>query len=375
MGTWLDRLRGHQSGRIVPASLAVPDGQHVFVLGVEGEHEPALLRDGDYALVRQAVDLTGVDLIEATLETVGVAMSMFEHTLPVLAGGSSAYWPMDVDWPHAENDIQPGPSLLATGSVAAGLESYSAEGSHCRVIPPGTTDSQLVGTNTPQIFTGSIPRYTMRAWVDFDADTIVDSDGTAPNLVSITESGAGLGFTLIGEGGAGPNHKWWPALIHTNGGTTVAVVFTGYPITASTGWHMLTAVYESTAVGVARCKLYVDGVFACNGATVMTIQPAVPSAGAIIRVASPQLVGSIDAVRLMAYEQSGGMVAADYAACIAPVTRNPARWHMQIQIPPDVYCDRVIAEDEHRVWTDFRAPVRHLSGTHTVVFKLWIEEA
>lgn len=375
-GTWFTRLREQQSGRIVPSILSAPLGDHVFVLGAEGDHEPAVLRHGDSVIVRQRVDLTGVDMIEATLETVGVAMSVFEH-LPAVPTGCLAHWPMDRAWVHAENNVQPGPSLLATGAVAVGTETYSPVPSPCRTIPAGTLDSQLVGVNNPPLFSwGGIAEYTIRAWLNFDADAIVDSEGTTPNIFSVTESGAGYGFTLVGEGGAGPNHKWWPALVHTDGATTVVVVFEGYAITTSTGWHMLTATFNSAAgVDIERCSLYVDGVFACFGSTIMTIPPNAPSPGAIMLVGSPELVGDIDNVLVAAVAGSAGDVNDDYLACTTPPASNAARWRMQIIVDGDVYCDRVISESEHRVWTDFRAPVRHLVGGYTVEFKLWIEEA
>ena len=373
MTSWFDRSRGVASGRIVPQVAAVIDGANVFVLGAEGDTELATLVDGDETTLSQSVDLTDVDLVGATLQTVGVAMQSFVADSGLTPG--VALWAMDSNWANAENSVQPGPSLLAVGSVAVGAETYSHGGGRCRVIPAGTADSLLGGVNAPRLFTATIAAYTVHAWVRFDADALPTSHWQAPTVFAITSTGAGFRAYLVGESGIGTPHRWWPSLMNYNGGTTTYTTFLAYPITATNGWHLFSWVYDSALAGTARARLYVDGAFVANGDITLTTAPAAPTIAGTIVIGDPTLAGSIGQVSIDHVAHDATRVLAEYHRCVDAPLAMPAAWRMQVLVDGVVYCDRVVIAAEQRRWTDFLAPVRRLTGTHTVTFRLRIEEA
>jgi hypothetical protein len=375
MATAFDRLRGRASGRIEPQTITA-DGAFVFVLGAEACTVAAELAAGDYAAASQDVDLTSIDLVGANLRSLGVPIASFVYPVGFeVAADTLALWSLREDYVNASNLVQPGPALLAQAALSVGAEIYSFDGSACRIVPPTVLGGFLLGTNDPVLYgPGALTAYTLDAWLRFDADDHADSDGISPSIVALTEAGAGLAFSLAGEGGPGPQHRWWPQITHVNGGTTSAVIFGGYPITTTTGWHLLTVVYDATLVGVARCKLYVDGIYACDGASIMTVSPAAATAAGAITVASPSLWGGISQVRLCDTAHNAGAVLADYDACVDEAVQHEAAWYMEVRVDGDVYCRRKVEANEDRAWTDFMAPVRHLSGVHTVEVRLALEE-
>lgn len=379
-GGWLTRGAGQTSGRIVPQRFRAPAGSRIFVLGQESQTEPAQLEAGQYVHVQQWVDLTDVDLVGANAQTLGVELGAFarstELSLDTDVYNIMAAWFFDRDWPHGENELGARPHLRASGAVESATEDYSFAGSFCRRIPAGATLAQLDGVNTPRLWGAApLPAYTLDVWLDFDADAIADSDGVDPLILSCDDGDNGLIVDLAGEGGIGAQHRWWPRLTHRNSSVTDSVLFASAPITASAGWHLLTFVYDSTLVGVNRCKLYVDGVLSGTGGPgTMSIQPGMAALGCPIQVASKDLVGRFDQIRLLGQALDAGTIIAQYLTCIsAPVTKA-ARWSMQLRIDGDIYCQRDIAADEEREWADFLAPVRHLTGSHRVEFVLQILE-
>ena len=58
MANCFDKNRGIKSGRISPSSVSPHEGEKVFVLGADGDTEPAVLTNGDYAEITQRVDLS-----------------------------------------------------------------------------------------------------------------------------------------------------------------------------------------------------------------------------------------------------------------------------------------------------------------------------
>jgi len=376
MADCFKRLRGSASGRVVP-TLATPiDGTHVFILGAEGAVEPAVLREDDYVSVSQDVDLTGIDLVGASLETLGVATGAWRTVMGMTYDASTvALWTMDTNWVHAENAQAPGVNLLGEGDLAVASEDYSGEGSLCREVPVGSVSARLAGTNDPRLFMAPITAYTLDLWLRFNADAVADSDGWSPYVFDFGEMGKRIRLLLAGEGGPGPQHRWWPTLVHQNGGSSSSVIFTGYPITATVGWRMLSIVYDSTLVGAARCKLYVNGTFATDGASTMTTTPGLPTTAAYVRVADPGLWGRIDQVRVSKVARSAGDVLSQHMLSTWAPLETPAAWRMKLLVDGDIYCSRTIAAAERRTWADFFAPVRHLSGVHSVEFRLQIEEA
>lgn len=376
MASEFERLAGTASGRIQPQGVTPVDGDWVFVLGADGAAEPAVLADGDLVSVQQVVDLTAVDLVGVSCATVGVAMNAFLSpvTLPLDTGAVLAAWYLTEAWLHASCEVQPKPDLRAAGDLALSTETYSEQSFPCRAIPAGSTTALLAGVNDPPAWNAPLAAYALDVWLDFDADEIADSDGVSPVIFSAIDGTNDLTVFLSGEGGIGAQHRWWVAVRHNAGGPPASVIFTGYPITASSGWTMLTVVYDAAAAPAERCSLYVDGAFVCFGDVPMTTQPGAVAASGTIQVASPQLTGQISQVRLQGSAPTAQTIAADYLRCISPAPSALTAWHMQVRIDGTVYCDRVISEDEHRAWHDFYAPVRHLSGDHTVEFTLQLQE-
>jgi hypothetical protein len=376
MASEFDRLAGTASGRIQPQGVTPADGDWVFVLGADGATEPVVLAEGDGVSVQQVVDLTAVDLVGVSCETIGVAMNAIitSPLLPLGAGTVLAAWYLTQAWLHASCELQPKPDLRAAGDLALAVEDYSASEFFCREIPVGSTTALLSGTNDPPAWTAPQTQYSLDAWLDFDADAIVDSDGVSPTIFSADDGTNELTVFLSGEGGIGAQHRWWVAVRHCDGGAPVTVVFTGYPITASTGWHMLTVTYHQADPPAERCKLFVDGVFACYGDIPMTSAVGAVTSTGTIQLASPQLTGRISQVRLKGTEATPTTIDEDYQRCVSPADVTALAWHMQVLIDGTVYCDRIIAEGEQRTWRDFYAPVRHLSGDHAVEFTLKILE-
>lgn len=378
MSTWFDRRRGETQGRIVPQVLTATEGTHVFVLGSEQGGEAAVLQANDYTEVHQTLDLTGIDLVGATMETLGVAMDQFEHPVGMgVDGFTLGLWPMDENYKGAANLVQPGVNLLGKGDIAIATESYSAVASRCRKFPVASVDAQLEGVNTPEILPvpGASNTYTLLWWLNFDADQYVSSDGVNPVIFKCVEAGQnGLEVGLLGETGVGPPHRWWIYVRHLNAAADQTVVFTGYPITTSAGWKMFAIVFDRALVGTARLKLYVDGVFSTNVATIPVNAVGHPAAGSPFYIGDPALTGLIDQVKFYGPAMTPVAVSDEYDACVDPQVVNPAAWKMSVRIDDVVYCERTIVASEGRRWRDFYAPVRHLNGNHKVAFRLQIEE-
>jgi hypothetical protein len=376
MSTEFDRRRGETQGRIEPATVVPTDGQHVFVLGDESAGEVSILQDNDYTEVEQTVDMTSVDLAGATMDTFGVAMAQFKHPVGLEVDGDTiALWPMDEDYSGIANLVQPGVNLPAVGDLYIANETYSDVGSRSRGIPTGSTTAKLLGVNTPQMYGTKLAAYTAMAWVKFLADDHPTSAGVDPVIFSCVEPGVG-GFEIVlaGETGVGTPHRWWPSVRHVDGAGDATVVFTGAPITASFNWQFLAIVFDIALVGPARLKFYQNGSFVTDAATTMVFQAGVPSASGPVQIADPNLWGAVDQFKITDTALTPAQITAAYNACVASQVVNDAAWRMRLLIDGTVYCERTILAGEERRWRDFYAPVRHLTGDHTVTFRLQIEE-
>jgi hypothetical protein len=211
-------------------------------------------------------------------------------------------------------------------------------------------------------------------WVNFLADSHPASTGIDPVIFECISAGAagGLGLSLVGLVGG---HEWFPAVLHRPaGGPTTGVSFGGWSITSDPGWKLLTVVYDTSIVGADQLKLYVDGVYACDGVAPINVDPDPAVITDSVVLGSPDLFGNLGAVRLSNTAHDATRVLADYeASTIAPVPRA-AEWRQQILIDGGVYAERAIRAAERRQWGDFFAPVRHLNGVHTVAFRLALSE-
>lgn len=374
MATWLDRERGIAQGRIVPSTLTPAAGTHVFAIGGDAIVAPATLTRGAYSQVRQDVDLTDYDVVEATIETIGVPAAQFviPDRLLIVPGETLVLWPLFEDgWAGGRADLYGNPELAPVGDVAVDAETYSAAGRACRAIPSGSTTAQLAGVNTPRLWATALPAYTFECFLDFRADDYADSTGLNFDLFRCeTAGGGGLRIYLAG---VGASHEWLLAMDHTNGGVTVTQTCPSYGWTASDGWHHVALVYDGTALGADQLKLYIDGLFASAAADGIYGLPGAPLVGEALTVGHPGLWGALSQVRLSSVAHDAGEVAADYLTCTAAPATELARWRMSLLIGGTTYCSRIIRPTEARRLVDFRAPVRHLTGVQSVIYRLALE--
>jgi len=375
MSTWFDRLGGEAQGRITPSVITPTTGTKIFVLGAEQYDEPATLQDNDYTEVYQNIDLTGIDIAGATLDTLGVAMQQFEHPVGMEVDVNTlALWNMDEDYVGASNLIRPGVDLNGYGDLAIAVEPYSAVASRCRRIPVGSTTAFLEGVNSPILIPGAMTTYTVLWWMNFDIDSYTDSNGIDPTVFKLFEGLSGLEIGFLGETGVGPPHSWVPYIKHGNGAATASYYFLGGVIATNPGWKMYAIVYDAALVGANRAKLYVDGAFVTNVFGTPAINVAAPSASALVRVADPELTGYIDQMKISSAALNATQISDEYDACVDPQIVNDAAWKMSVRVDDIVYCERTIVAGETRHWRDFYAPVRHLTGSHKVAFRLQLEE-
>lgn len=375
MATWLDRERGTAQGRIVPSTLAPAAGEHIFALGGDAIEAPATLTRGAYSQVRQDVDLTDWDVVAATIETRGVPAAQFiiPDRLLVVPGETLALWPLFEDgWAGGRADGGTNePRLLPVGDVAVGVETYSTAGRACRTFPSGGATAQLSGVNTPRLWATALPTYTFECFLNFRADDYADSTGLNFDLFRCeTAGGGGLRIYLAG---VGASHEWLLAMDHTNGGVTVTQTCPSYGWTTSDGWHHVALVYDGMATGAAQLALYIDGLFASAAVDGIYGLAGAPVAGEVLTVGDPGLWGAISQVRLSNVAHDASEVAADYLTCTTAPATELARWRMSLLIGGTPYCTRVIRPTEARRLVDFRAPVRHLTGVQSVIYRLSLE--
>jgi len=378
MITWLDRLRGSGQGRSVPESFTPPDGEYVFILGAEGQPEPAVLSDGDFTEVKQVVDLTDWDLVVATMDTVGQVMSQAQPP----SGFPSDYSPLwhfnyNIGLPTARNLVTGGFTVDDQGDIEVDNENYSPLLTRCRRIPVGSTSAKLLGQNTPQWFSGSpLDNYTFQMWVNFDAVAHAGSSGISPILFKCADATPnGVNFGLSGTFGPSA-HQWVVSVVHHAAGTT-STTFPGFVWdTPNPGWKLVTVTWDLSIVTPGdRLKLYIDdNPTPYLGAAPLAGSPNAAAVATPLEIADPDLWGLIDEMRMLDVTLSPTEIAASYDACTVFSTPIDFEWLMQIIINGEIYGERVVRPDESRRWTDFKAPVRHLNGDCEVAFRLALQE-
>ena len=176
--TWFDRDRGLRSGRLKPKIVTPAEGENVFVLGAEGLEEEAILADGDYAEVSQRVDLTGFDMVAATMDTLGTLMGVSQQLAGFPFHQSTFLWfDFDIGAPIVPSKVEGGFPLVADGGIEIGTETYSPNGTLCRTIPEGVGVARMLGANTPQAFPATMDDYTFQFWLNFDSSAFASSTG------------------------------------------------------------------------------------------------------------------------------------------------------------------------------------------------------
>jgi len=375
-GTWFDRLRGEGQGRSQPISFSAPDGEHVFILGADSVGERAILRAGDYTEVQQIVDLTGYDLLTATMETIGKVMGQAQP-LPGFPDGQNALWHFNFNTgaPRALNLVDGGFDLNNAGDMEAAVETYSPVLSRCRQVPVNSVTAKLIGENTPQWMSPSpLTTYTFQMWMNFDAVAHPGSSGISPSIFGCLDAGLnGLQIYLAGLFGPGA-HEWRFGVGHHNGGLNYTEFPTPVLDAPNPGWQLISIVWDSALPPADRLRLYVNTTGPYTPSLVLPTSPAAPSPGTDIVVADPNLWGQFDEMWLLSDALSASAIADVYNAATVMPSPVDFEWKMQIRINGEVYAERIIEPSERRTWTDFKAPCRHLNGDSEVVFRLSLKE-
>jgi len=352
---------------------------YIFVLGSTGDAEVVSLQDGDYTEIKQLVDLTNVDVVQATIDTIGAAVQQALEPNQLLVEADTLWlFPMDREIEGATNAVLSGFDLLGVGGINPVEETYSAPGwrTMCRDFPIGAT-AQLVGENTPPFMSAPLTEYTIEFWMNFDMASIPSSWGVNPEIMRCSDGVDGIGITLSGAVGPGAR-SWVISVTHWN---NPAIQGNGFPsyildptVPAMLGWHFYSIVWDFSLPGVNRLTLYVDGVPVSNSFAVPTTNPAPPPPGQEFSLGSPLLWGQLDQARMSDTAHAAFKVLQDYQTCVNVPTAHDYGWRMQILIDGAVYVERFIPATEIRRWTDFRAPTHLLSGNHEVAFRMLLEE-
>lgn len=389
--TWFDRYRGWTQGRIAPTDCAPADGARAFLLGEDAPEEAAQVTTGDYTEVRQVVDLTDYDLVGATLRTIGRAAS--QHAVaPNWARDAAELLAFNFDFgtTSTPNLVAPageaaGFALASVGGILYPRETYTGARRRCRAVPTGTAAAtHLTGANTPAVGTpgAALPAYTLQWWWAPRLDAIAASSGWDIDVLRLDAvdpaDGLRYGLRLEMRGLIGPGaHSWSPYLTHYAGATQAALSLSSlYAATTDPGWQQVTITYDA-AVSPAedRISLYVDAAAAGHPAAAIGASPTYPPAGGAVQYAHRNGWGAWDAVRLLRRALTATEVATTYAAATTFGLSAATQWVQRLLVDGVAYAARPLDAAERRSWTDFVAPVRHLTGLHEVAWRLSLEDA
>jgi hypothetical protein len=385
MATWFDRNRGKRQGRIQPVDQSPADGDYVFLLGEDAPEEVAQITTGDYTEVRQIVDLSDYDFVNATQKTIGRAVSVYA-VAPSWARDAAELFAFDFDTGTIRtlNLIAAGFALDSFGDISYPHETYTGARKRCRAVPVNTTvETHLMGVNTPAIATplAALSAYTLQWWWNPSFDDIVTSwgwDFDVLRLDAVDESDGlryGLRLEMRGLTGAGA-HSWSPYLTHYAGanqqGISLASLYAQDP---SPGWQQLTLTYDaSVSPATDRLTLYADKVSLGHPGTAMTVSPFTPPEDGAVQYAHKNGWGQWDSVRLLSRAMNASEVETSYDQATTFGLSSATKWIQRIIIDGDIYAERILRNDERRTWTDFMVPARHLLGEHEVAFRLSLED-
>lgn len=380
MATWFDEQRGTRSGRVEATD--APAGARVFVLGALTGARPALVGPGAFAEVKQIVDLTGFDLVGATLDATGQPLTPIQDPSGWPADdGALLRWQLATDAGVVPAEAPGGSELTPAGDLAVDVETYSPEQRACRVIPVGSTTAQLVGATKalPAGFAAPFNKWTFEFWMKWIGwPTIPGSWGYHPTIfdfLSLVGPGAGLRVYLSGAAGPGA-HSWRLTLLERDGiGGASSTPFTGVIFSGPLPWTLFSVVTDKTLPFPQYQKLYMNGAFVCDIAAGPPVDVGWPPVATPIVYAAPKLQSSVSAARFLPRALSAPEVAQSYAQCTALPPAVPLEWRMELLVDGAVIARRVIPADERRRWTDFLAPCRQIAGPHEVAFRLSLEPA
>jgi len=385
MTTWFDRYRGINQGRI-PSSSA-PDGDYIFVLGEKNPEELSRLTVGDYTEVRQLCDLTNYDFLKVTMDTIGQPYGSV--ILPATwTDSSSELFKFYFNDPSAQsvNEVIPagysqGFPLTSIGYVRNAVETYSGSDTYCRLIPAGNIlPAHLIGVHNPTVSTPltTLNTYTLQLWVNFNVDSHPTSWGVDFNLFrffgQVGGNSYGIDLTMYGYTGPGA-HTWYPFLTHYNGASSSGIALDPYDISTNQGWQMLTIVYDSSLAPVDRIHVYLNNKSKGSPFSSISVSPAVPPNDGELQYGDQKCWGELDSLRMLDSAFDTVAVEESYDEMTTPGDQIDVGMEQFILIDGEVYAERLIHAGESRRWTDFIAPIRHLSGQHEITFRMGLGDA
>lgn len=371
MATWFDKDRGVHSGRIKPETIQPTDGEYVFVLGAEDQGEPAYLSAGDYTEVKQVVDLTGYDLVGATMKTIGALVGYRRPEAGFETDPDTLFsFDFNIGTEETKNLVDGAFNISEQGTVNVGTETYSPDNTYCKIVPEGVAAAKIAGVNNPQTFPASLSAYTFQWWMNWDSNVFSAATGITPIILKAGHedvSGAGIKIELSPIAGT---HQWRIVLKHIIGTTTYSTPFTGFVFDQPLGWKLFTLRYDQSLS--TQADLFVDTVNVSSNLMSLPI-PTQLQLDEEISFMSKDLVGGFDQTRFISRWLDDLEIEESYNQCVNTPSPTFYKWTMQILIDGIVYAERQIKPDEERTWTDFLAPVRLLTGPHSVSFRLGME--
>lgn len=378
--TWFDEQRGTRSGRVEVDG--APAGARAFVLGALTGARPALVGPGDYAEVKQIVDLTGFDLVGATLDATGQPLAPIQDPSGWPADdGAIIRWQLATSGGIVPSEVAGGAPLTPAGDLAVDVETYSPEHRYCRAIPVGSVTAML-NSEIVALPAGSPPspldQWTFEWWMTWVGwPTIPGSSGYNPRIFDFFDViGAGAGLRVYMSGLSGPGaHQWRLALAQRDGsGGASSAPFGGYIFDGPLPWTMFSVVTDRTLGFPDFQKLYVGGAFVCNIMSGPPVALGIPALGFPVRYPDASLQSKVSAARLLPRALSGPDVAQSFAQCTTLPPAVPLAWRMELLIDGVIVGARTVAAAERRRWTDFLAPCRLFEGPHEVAFRLALDE-
>lgn len=371
MQTWFDRDRGVKSGRMKPQVVQPTDGDYVFVLGAEDQDEPAILSAGDYTEVRQVVNLTGCDLISATMKTIGKLIGQIQPRSGFVLDPDTLFaFNFDVGISAAKNLVDSAFDVDADGTVQIAQETYSPDNTYCRRVPQGVGTSKMAGVNTPQVFPATLDEYTVQWWMNWDSNVFGASTGIIPKILKAGKLGGSGSGVEIELSPVAPLHQWRIIIRHSVGATFWTCPFNGYLLDQPLGWKMFTVRFKESLP--TQAELFVDASNVAQN-PVPLVTPAQYQAGEEISFMSKDLVGDFDQIRFINRWLTDVEITDSYNECVTAPLAISYKWIMQVLVDDRVYAERQIQPSESRTWEDFIAPTRLLTGPHTVAFRLKLE--
>lgn len=390
MGNWFTRRRGEATGRVIPQSFTAPDGQHVFMLGAENLEDVAQVSPEDFTEVKQLVDLTDIDLVGASMHTIGTVMGA-SSAPSIWTPDPAELWrysfdELDMDAVVADEVAGVYPLAKGLNSCNLAFENFSYSGSAARGLDHGAAlPTGYEGVNTPTMWLGSLNSYTLQVLLKVNSSEVLLSADRSAIVWGILQDGGagnrhGLRVMLNGYVVPGEN-QYYLSVVHGNG----AIANEWFSVfIEDEEWHLYTLQCE-----YPNLRIYKDLDLFPWGATVIgTDAYQAPAEDVTVGKAAwhysglnPYLPSVVpyhwDCMRLLPgswaglYDDTWRLNSYDELKAATAITNY--KWVMRILIGGIPYATRIIMPTEQRLWTDFLAPCRLLTGIREVAFRLSLE--